>query len=162
MRKLTCTKLAIVLSCVFPYTKLDAQAGGTIDTFVAAQKWLDVGFGLSQEAPAVLLKYVSALSREETMKSILWLAIFTVAVDELLIQVSKGQKLSLAPVAKVNIPATGFATKPNDDEPEKTCKGDEPVTKDSVSPATPRNLYLQANLCCTASMYEFRLSRSAT
>lgn len=161
MRKLTCTKLAIVLSCVFPYTKLDAQAGGTIDTFVAPSKWLDVGFRLSPEAPAVLVKLVSALSTEETMKYILCLAIFTVALDAALIQVSKGQKVSLAPVVKVNMPATGFATKPKDDEPE-TCKGDEPVTKDSVSPATLRNLYLQANSCCTAPMYGFRLYRIAT
>ncbi|KAH9205881.1 hypothetical protein DL95DRAFT_470172 [Leptodontidium sp. 2 PMI_412] len=116
-----------VLSCVFRYTKIDVEDGGVFDTYVAANKWLDAGFTLAQEAPAVLVKYISLISKEEAAKSIVWLAIFSVAVTIRENIVLSGQDQSLS-VAKINIPATGFATKPKDEG----CDGSEPVTIDSL------------------------------
>lgn len=120
------------MSCVFRYTKIDVEDGGVFDTYVAANKWLDAGFTLAQEAPAVLVKYISLISKEEAAKSIVWLAIFSVAVTIRENIVLSGQDQSLS-VAKINIPATGFATKPKDEG----CDGSEPVTINSVSLVTP-------------------------
>ena len=100
------------------------------------------------------MNYIASLGKAEAAKTIVWLALFSIAVDVMENEVLTGQSEALSPVGKVNIPASGFATKPLDDE----CDGTEEVTESSVSPVVLRNFVLRANLV-TALMSRLRLSR---
>ncbi|KAH7390395.1 hypothetical protein BKA64DRAFT_757734 [Cadophora sp. MPI-SDFR-AT-0126] len=117
-----------VLECLLQHAKVDATEGGTFDTFVQVQKWADVGFGVAQDAAAVLVNYVASLSKAEAAKTIVWMALVSIAIETTYNEVNNWQKEVLVSVGKVNIPASGFATKPPKDE---GCKGDEPITKES-------------------------------
>ncbi|CZT12957.1 uncharacterized protein RAG0_16592 [Rhynchosporium agropyri] len=116
------------LSCVFEYTKIDIKSGGTFDAYIMANKWLEAGVSLAQDAAPALVKFISVLGKEEAAKGIVWLAFYTILLDMGLNALIAGGDQSLPVVAKVNIPASGFASKPKD----KGCEGDELVTKYSA------------------------------
>ena len=143
---------AVVLECLFQYAKTDATQGGTIDAFVQVSKWADVGFEVAQDAAAVLVNYIGSLSKAEAAKTIVWMALISIAIETIYNEINSGQKEVLVSVGKVSIPASGFATKP----PDQGCKGDEELTKDSVSPIVISH-FLEADFVA-AHMPKLRLS----
>ena len=89
---------------------------------------IEVGVGISQSATAVLSSFIASLTPAVATKSLLWLAYYAVylgAVENQLL----GSSETIAPVAKINFPKTGFATQSDD----KQCTGEEERTSDSVS-----------------------------
>ena len=117
------------MSCAFRYAKIDAEAGGTFDTYIAASEWAETGLTVAEGATAILTSYIAFLSKEEAAKTIIWLALYAVAINVLENQVLSGSSQALSPVGKVNIPGSGFATNP----PPEGCTGNEPVTSNSVN-----------------------------
>jgi hypothetical protein len=85
------------------------------------------------------VNYIASLSQAEAAKTIVWLALFSIAVDVMENEVLTGESEALSPVGKVNIPASGFATNP----PDEGCDGTEEVTQNSVSPVVLLNLSTQ-------------------
>ncbi len=130
------------MSCVFQYAKIDAEEGGTFDAYIALSTWTDVGLGVAETATAVLVNYIASLSKEEAAKTIIWLALFSVALDVLEDQVLSGSSQALSAVGKVNIPASGFATTP----PQEGCTGNEPVTSNSVRKLPSLPIWLLSSL----------------
>jgi len=116
------------LSCVFELVSADTKEGGIFDHFVDPETWANSGFQLSTDAPEVLSQYIDSLgSKQLVAKSLAWLSIYTIG---LLIALNNrlyegDTKLHL--VGKINLPGTGFATKP------PKCTGGEPLTIESVS-----------------------------
>ncbi|KAE9364360.1 hypothetical protein N431DRAFT_105536 [Stipitochalara longipes BDJ] len=117
-----------VLSCFFQYAKIDAEEGGTFDLYIEASKWVDAGLTVAENAPAVLVNYLASISKEEAAKTLVWLALCSIALDVVENAVLDGNSQALSPVGKVNIPAAGFATQP----PDEQCDGSEEVTEDSL------------------------------
>lgn len=89
------------------------------------------------------MNYIGSLSKEEAAKTIVWLALFSIAVNAFENEVLSGESETLSPVGKVNIPASGFATNP----PDKGCDGTEEVTQDSVRQVLQLIFLHRANLC---------------
>lgn len=87
------------------------------------------------------MNYIAPLSKAEAAKTIVWLALFSIAFDVMENEVLTGQSEALSSVGKVNIPASGFATNP----PDEGCDGTEEVTQDSVSPVVLLNFFHRAN-----------------
>jgi hypothetical protein len=113
----------------------------TFDAYIEATEWIDAGFGVAQNAPAVLVNYITSLGKAEAAKTIVWLALFSIAVDVMENEVLTGQSEALSSIGKVNIPASGFATNP----PDEGCDGTEEVTENSVSPVLLLNSVHRAN-----------------
>jgi hypothetical protein len=116
-----------VLPCVFEVLSAETEEGGTFDDFVDPDIWADAGFQLSADAPDVLTQYINSLGSQKLVaKNIIALSYYAVAVFAYLGNRLYNSDMHLT-VAKINIPSTGFATKP------PQCTGLEPLTIDSVS-----------------------------
>ena len=75
-----------------------------------------------------MLSYLPTLGKAEAAKTLVWLAYASIAINVLENAVTDGTSQALSAVGKVNIPAAGFATKPDDEK----CDGTEEVNENSV------------------------------
>lgn len=145
-----------MLSCAFQYAKIAAEDGGTFDAYISVQQWLGTSLKLASNAPAVLSNYIALLGAAEAKKTIIWLAAFSITINALENQAISGHSSALSAIGKINIPSTGFATKPED----KKCTGAEPVNEDSVgSILEVYKLCVSCAHCSPALMPRVYLSR---
>lgn len=118
----------VVLSCVFGLVSADTKESGTFDLFVDPDTWADSGFQLSTDAPEVLSQYIDSLgSKQLVAKSLAWLSIYAIGLLVTLNNRLNEGDTKLHLVGKINLPSTGFATKP------PKCTGGELLTINSVS-----------------------------
>ena len=122
--------MSSVLSCVLRYAKEDAAQDGLFEVYVAAQKWLEAGLTLAENAPPILINYFASLaSKEIAAKTLIWLAVYAIVADVVANNKLSGVSSAVDAVGKINIPKTGFATP----QPDRKCTGKEPLHVDSVS-----------------------------
>jgi len=107
------------------------DAEGTFDVYVQAETWTETSIELAADADPLLVSAISAMSKAEQVKTILYLAAYTVAVNVALTAAVSGVKGIASLLGKINIPKNGFGD-PNPPKKDK-CSGSEEVTIDSVS-----------------------------
>lgn len=97
----------LVLTCLLGKA---SSAESIIDKYVDPEAWKDFAVTLADDAVAVLQTGLAGLTAPVRAKAILWLAIGAATINVLSDAKRLGQTLELAPIGKVNIPASGFAT----------------------------------------------------
>jgi hypothetical protein len=85
---------------------MDAKDGALFDTYLGSEALEDFAVGLAEGAAAAL----EGLSKAETAKILIWLAVASTTIATIYEAEQIGETPELAPIAKINIPASGFAS----------------------------------------------------
>jgi hypothetical protein len=89
---------------------MDAKDGALFDTYLGSEALEDFAVGLAESAAAALEAGLEGLSKAETAKILIWLAVASTTIATIYEAEQIGETPELAPIAKINIPASGFAS----------------------------------------------------
>ena len=98
------------MTCLLGHATAAAKDGSFFDLFVDAEAWKDFVVTLSEEAAAALQAGLAGLSTAERAKTILWLAVSAAIIEVVSEAKELGETPDTAPIAKINIPGSGFAS----------------------------------------------------
>jgi hypothetical protein len=92
------------------YHSADAKDGALFDTYLGSDALVDFAATLAGGAATALQDGLKGSATKERAKILLWLAVATATIGAFYEAEQLGETPDLAPIAKINIPASGFAS----------------------------------------------------